>query len=131
MQARKLKVLIVDDEPVIADTLTKIVRQRGYECELAYDGLSAVEIARRIRPQFILMNMEMPTMSGFSAAAVILDEQPDCQVVFTSGSHHPEPFLDTFRQRGYTFGFLVSPPHPALLLEKLDALEALQANDTE
>jgi CheY-like chemotaxis protein len=131
MQARKLKVLIVDDEPVIADTLTKIVRQRGYECELAYDGLSAVEIARRIRPQFILMNMEMPRMGGPSAAAVILNEQPDCQVVFTSGRRESERFLDTLRQRGYAFGFELSPLHPALLLEKLDALEALQANDGE
>ena len=53
-KAAKKKILVVDDERVIADTLTIILNQAGFEAAAAYTGKSAVESARASRPDLVI-----------------------------------------------------------------------------
>lgn len=78
-------IMVVNDEPVIADTLVLILRQHKYDCVAAYDGDEAIELARQCRPRYILMGVVMPRMLGTEAARVILKEQPECRIDFFSG----------------------------------------------
>ena len=111
--------MVVDDEPVIADTLKHILNMEGFPSVAAYDGDEAVEKARTIRPKFILMGVMMPRMDGITAAICIVQEQPECRICLFSGSRYAAELLEDARLRGYEFPILAKPMHPSELLSKL------------
>lgn len=115
----KIKLLLVDDEHIVADTLAIIFTQMGYQCAVAYDGISAIGKAVRIRPQCILMDISLPRLWGTEAAAIILDELPHCRVILYSGASDTDCYYDPLRQRGYQFDTLAAPLSPKILLQKL------------
>src|SRR5579864_2422412 len=65
---KKATVLVVDDERVIADSMTEILRRSGFDAVCAYDGPSALELALRITPDFVLTDVVMPRMNGIELA---------------------------------------------------------------
>jgi two-component system CheB/CheR fusion protein len=60
--------LIVDENVDAARTLGMLCEQQGHDCELAYDGITALQAARRARPDAIFLDLEMPGMDGFELA---------------------------------------------------------------
>jgi CheY-like chemotaxis protein len=64
-------ILIVEDNEVNAMILRTMLRKRGYDPVVAVDGLEGVEMSDRHRPQLILMDLQMPRLDGFAAAAEI------------------------------------------------------------
>jgi CheY-like chemotaxis protein len=67
-------VLVVDDEPASAYSLARVIRQLGYPVETAADGASALEIARRIRPEIVFLDLRMPGMDGVELAEKLKSE---------------------------------------------------------
>jgi CheY-like chemotaxis protein len=65
------KVLVVDDEPIIADTLTMILATSGYDSRPAYSGEMALEMARSFKPDPLITDVVMPGISGIEAATKI------------------------------------------------------------
>jgi len=63
-----LRVLVVDDNRDSADSATDVLRLLGNQVESAYNGESAIELARRLRPQMILLDLAMPGMDGYRCA---------------------------------------------------------------
>jgi CheY-like chemotaxis protein len=57
-------VLVVDDDPDTADTLTKLIGQLGYEAVAAYDGESAIQVAASFLPDMALIDLGMPGLDG-------------------------------------------------------------------
>src|ERR1700741_1309162 len=78
-------VLVVDDEDVIADTLVAILTQNHISAMAAYNGKSALEIARIVPPDLLLTDVVMPGMSGIDLAIAIRQSIPDCKVMLFSG----------------------------------------------
>ena len=72
------RVLVVDDEQVIADTLAKILDLNGYEASAVYTGTAAVESARSLQPDLIISDVIMPDMDGIQAAISIRGFLPNC-----------------------------------------------------
>jgi CheY-like chemotaxis protein len=64
-------ILIVDDEKPIADTISTLLRARGYRTAIAYDGHEALEKLADVRPNLVLTDYEMPGMDGVALAARI------------------------------------------------------------
>lgn len=64
---RKYKLLVVDDEPDIRQLLKIFFERSGYDVALAVDGQAAVEQARRLSPDLIMMDIQMPRKSGLEA----------------------------------------------------------------
>ena len=62
----RLRILVVDDEKDTADTLCALLDDMGHDAHVAYDGETAIKIAFNVRPEFILLDLGMPTMSGFA-----------------------------------------------------------------
>jgi CheY-like chemotaxis protein len=120
MQAPKRpKVLVVDDEQVIADTLAKILDINGYDASAVYSGLSAVESARTLKPDLIISDVIMTDMDGIEAAIKIRDFLPSCKILLFSGQAATADLLENARSQGHDFEILAKPVHPSELLAKL------------
>ena len=115
----KPRVLVVDDEHVIADTLAIILSQHGYEATAAYTGTAAVERARSIKPDLVISDVIMPDMNGIEAAVRIRSFLPDCKILLFSGQAATADLLESARARGHEFEILAKPVHPQDLLAKL------------
>ena len=117
--AKKPRVLVVDDEQVIADTLAKILDLNGFEASAVYTGTAAVETARSIEPDLIISDVIMPDMNGIEAAISIRNFLPGCKILLFSGQAATADLLETARAQGHEFEIIAKPIHPSDLLAKL------------
>ena len=81
--AKKIKVLVVDDEPRIRMFIRANLEARGYEVYLAQDGTEAVEMAGRVDPDVIVLDVNMPRMDGIEACRRIR-EWADMPIIILS-----------------------------------------------
>jgi len=68
------KILLVEDNEMNRDMLSRRLARRGYEITLAMDGQEGVMLARSVQPDMILMDMSLPVMSGWEATKVLKDD---------------------------------------------------------
>ncbi len=66
-----LKVLIVEDEPAIAENLQALLSAKGYEVAVAGDGSAAVAEARKMRPDLVLLDIMLPKLGGFDVCRIL------------------------------------------------------------
>jgi CheY-like chemotaxis protein len=119
-------VLVVDDEVVIADTLTTILAQHGIAAMTAYDGLGALEIARIIPPDLLLADVVMPGMSGIDVAIAIKKDIPDCAILLFSGQAATAGLLAKAGKAWCDFEVVLKPIHPQTLVKLI--FERLNVN---
>jgi CheY-like chemotaxis protein len=112
-------VLVVDDEAVIADTLTAILLRSGYAAMAAYNGESALDVARAIAPDLLLTDVAMPGMSGIELAIAVSQVIPDCKVLLFSGQATTADLLARAHEAGHDFTALQKPLHPTELLARV------------
>ncbi len=117
--ASQLKVLVADDERVIADTLVIILNQSGFAATAAYSGLKAVELAESLKPDMLISDVIMPDLSGIDAAIMIRKMLPSCKILLFSGQAATADLLEKARAQGHEFEILAKPVHPTDLLAKL------------
>ena len=115
----KPKVLVVDDEHVIADTLAIILNQSGFDAAAVYTGTAAVERAKKEKPDLIISDVIMPDMNGIEAAIRIRQILPGCKILLFSGQAATADLLEKARLQGHEFEILAKPVHPQDLLAKL------------
>jgi DNA-binding NarL/FixJ family response regulator len=86
-----LRILIADDEPLFAEALEALlgVDQRIEVVGRALDGTQAIELARKLDPDVVLMDLSMPGVNGFGATEQILAEDGDTHILVLSGSDDP------------------------------------------
>lgn len=65
------KVLVVDDEPTLVETIKYNLLKQGYEVSVAYDGAEALEIARQERPDLIVLDVMLPKLDGFDVCRAL------------------------------------------------------------
>ena len=68
------KVLIVEDEPALVDTLEYSLRRQGYEVLTAMDGRSALEVAQREQPDLVILDIMLPLLDGFDVCRILRQE---------------------------------------------------------
>jgi len=117
--AARPRVLVADDEPVIADTLKIILGQKGYEVLAVYCGREAIEVAETWRPDLLLADVVMPDMSGIEAAIRIRAFLPHCRILLLSGQAATTDLMHDARQDGHQFEIILKPIHPTQLLERI------------
>jgi two-component system KDP operon response regulator KdpE len=83
LMAKKTKILVVDDEPKIRMFIRANLEARGYEVYLAQDGVEAVEMAGRVLPDVIVLDVNMPRMDGIEACRQIR-EWADIPIIILS-----------------------------------------------
>jgi CheY-like chemotaxis protein len=115
-------IFIVDDEPVICDTLTAILTDAGYDATSFTDGSLAVAAAAEASPNLLLSDVMMPNMNGVELAIHFQNFHPACKILLFSGAAATSDLLVNARLRGYDFDLLTKPVHPTKLLERLQKL---------
>ena len=113
------RILVVDDEPLIADTIVQILNRSGFLAEAAYGGREAIDTARRTNPELILSDVLMPHVDGVEAAITIQKFLPETRIVLFSGQAATVEILARARTRGYNFELLAKPLHPTQLIKHL------------
>jgi DNA-binding response OmpR family regulator len=124
------RILVVDDEPPLADTLVKILRYAGHESTAAYDGHQALEFAANHGPALVICDVVMPTLNGVEFAIKLKSINPDCRILLLSGHAATHDLLATARDRGYSFEILAKPVPPRELLAKVTAMLNARSGST-
>jgi CheY-like chemotaxis protein len=117
------KILIVDDERCIVDTLTEILEMAGFHVMAAYDGREAVETAVKFRPDYLLSDVLMPKMNGVELAIAVSKMFPAARILLFSGQTGISEILVDAQKRGFVFDLVAKPIHPLKLIEHLKNLE--------
>jgi CheY-like chemotaxis protein len=115
----KPKVLVVDDERVIADSLAMILNQSGFEARAVYSGEKALEAAPELKPDMLISDVIMAGLNGIDAAIRIRALLPQIKILLFSGQAATADLLEKARAKGYEFEILAKPVHPHDLLTKL------------
>ena len=115
-------VLVVDDEPLIANTLVAILRKQNYEANAAYNAEEALIMAQMIPPDYLITDILMPKMTGIDLAVTIKERIPDCKVLLFSGHANAIHLEDDPRCAAYDFPMLSKPIHPDVLLAHIASL---------
>ncbi len=68
------KVMVVEDEPVLLDTLAYNLKKQGYDVVTATDGQQAIQLARKERPSLLILDLMLPGMDGFEVCRVLRQE---------------------------------------------------------
>ncbi len=127
-RAEARRIVVIDDEQRIADTLALILRSVDYVVEVAYDGTSGLALCREYRPDLVISDVVMPGLSGIEVAMEISRELPTCKILLYSGQAETAQMMDEARSRGHEFELLAKPVHPVELLEKVKSLIGVAAD---
>ena len=79
------RVLVVDDEWLIADSLALILSKKGFLTKTAHSGERAIELAKTFEPDLLISDVLMPGITGIVAAEQILTFLPGCKIILLSG----------------------------------------------
>ncbi len=113
----KARVAVIDDEPIIADTLTEILNLHGYDAQAHYSGESALSSVVDFRPQVVLSDVRMEKIDGIETALRIRDSQPGCRIILFTASPVRSEVYERIGDLG--FEFLQRPLHPAEIMALL------------
>jgi CheY-like chemotaxis protein len=118
-EKRKPLVLVVDDEKVIADTLSIILSKSGFSTMTAYDGKDALKLAQAHPPDLLISDVVMPGMTGVDLAITMKKTIPSCKVLLFSGQAATVDLLEKARHDGHDFTTLTKPVHPTDMLRRI------------
>ncbi len=113
------RILVVDDEVIVLETLTLILRHAGYDVTARSSPREALTILRESGGDFVLTDMQMPYMNGLEVAHIATQLSSSCYVIILSGEALDTAFLPRVE-------VWMKPIHPQDLLTRLQELLALQ-----
>src|SRR5271165_4809351 len=118
-KSAKPKVVVADDERLIADTLALILNQGGFEARAVYTCRVALDSATDFQPDMLISDVLMCDMNGIDAAIRMRELLPDLRVFLLSGQTATADMVAKSTARDLGFETLVKPVHPQDLLRKL------------
>jgi DNA-binding NtrC family response regulator len=102
------KILIVDDEELIRETLSEILKDEGYETVVAQDGEEAIAYIQKNKYDVLLCDIKMPKKDGIEVLMASLDKYPEVPVILISGHATVDIAVDAVRKGAYDF--ISKPP---------------------
>jgi CheY-like chemotaxis protein len=120
--SRKQRILVVDDEQLIAQSLRDILLREGFDTVYALSGTEAIELAEQICPDIVISDVIMPGLNGVQTAIRIRSSCPDARILLFSGQAATSDLLERARAEGHDFDLLPKPIHPARLLAAIRKL---------
>jgi len=119
----KQRVLVVDDDRLIADTLSLIFKANGFESEACYSAAEGLERARVYDPELLLCDVTMPETTGLELAAKINDEMPNCRILMlTAYATNLAKVSEQSKKMGRPVNVLSKPCRPEELLREVGDL---------
>ena len=112
-----MRVLIIDDDPLIRAGCRKILERRGFTCTDAQDGARALECVRRASFDAALLDLKMPGLSGMETLKKLRDESPNTAVIIISGYASIDSAVETVKAGA--FDYLPKPFTPEVLTSRV------------
>ncbi len=116
------RILVVDDEKGLRETLAAILKTKNYEVEVAADGVQGHLAAKSFDPHLVISDVVMPNRDGVEMAIMIVNDLPAAKILLVSGQAVTKELLAKAQARGYDFPCLNKPVHPVDLLKKVDEM---------
>ena len=120
MQPIGPKILIADDEQMIARMWKVIFRQLGFQVAVCFDGRQAITKARAWHPDLFVTDMQMPRVDGVEAALRVHKLLPGCAIVILSASSEESDALKLIRK--HHLEYIQKPVPPGVLIGRLQEL---------
>ncbi len=117
--SRRSRILVVDDERLIADTLAHILNLSDFVAQAVYSGEAALEILPSLCPDIVLTDVRMPGKDGIATGIEIRKRCPHTRVVLFSGQASANELIENVRQDGHGFELWSKPIHPRELVKRL------------
>lgn len=126
MGPRMIRVLVVDDHPIVAEALRLLLEKNGMECVgPAPTGRQAIDMTQEFEPDVVLLDILMPGMDGLQALASIKSARPITSVIILTSFPYPEYFNRAIALGAA--GFLDKQCQPGQILEAIRAVNAGEA----
>jgi CheY-like chemotaxis protein len=118
------RILLVDDYPDALEIWGLYLRTQGYQVDTAEDGLAAVEQAHRLAPDIIVLDLELPGITGYEAARRLRHSTATREIplIAATGYSHVKQ-LDQARRSGFD-SIVVKPCEPSALVAEIERLLA-------
>ena len=118
-----MQVLIVDDEPMVADTLRLIFQKNGFEAQSVYSADEAMECAATFAPELMLCDIDMPEKDGVELIRAMDTGFPACRILVLTGAYSSMARVRDFGVKlKRRLPILAKPCAPAELLREVGDL---------
>ncbi len=111
---KKIRIMVVDDEPSVRDSIADWLREDGYEVESAPDGFKALEMVKSQDWNILLLDLKMPGMDGIETMVRVKEISPDTEIIMVTAFATVDTAVEAMRAGAYDY--LVKPVEP----EELD-----------
>ena len=119
------RILIVDDDRLVADTLTLIFEKNGFKAKAAYSADEALQSSREFGPHLLLCDVTMPDRDGLSLVEDMTRELPGCRILVLTGFYsNLKNVREQAQKLSRPLGILTKPCQPSDLLREAAALLA-------
>lgn len=96
----RIRVLVVDDQRLIADSLSEILEISGFEAKAAYDARQALEVMEQFHPQWVISDVVMPHVNGVELAIAVRTLYPMAKILLFSGQAGISEILQDAEEEG-------------------------------
>ena len=124
-----IRVLVVENEQSIADTLVQILRAHQYDTSVAYSGEDSLSLLNSFRPDVLISDMLMPGISGMEVARTAWRSLPYCKVLLISGDGELLRLVGDFYAHRSSIKVLKKPVDPCKILDFLAGCGPLLSAD--
>ena len=114
------KILLVDDNELNRDMLSRRLRRRDYDVEMAVDGQEGIDLTKSLMPDLVLMDMSLPIIAGWTATGILTSDSPTSHIPIIALTAHA---MEGDRQKCLEAGcddFDTKPIEFKRLLEKIN-----------
>jgi DNA-binding NtrC family response regulator len=116
------RILIVEDEKVVAETLGQILSTQGYAVQIDSSAEAAIELLADWQPHLAILDVMLPNMNGIDLAVLIKQRCPHCHALLFSGQPSVEVLVEKAKREGHQFEILAKPVHPSVMLGAISDL---------
>lgn len=116
------KILVVDDEIDILEIIRHALNKEGFEVHVAANGAQAIEQARKIKPELILMDVMMPVMDGMEACRQLKEDPETSGIAIVFLTARSEEFAELAGFEAGADDYISKPIRPRVLLSRLKAI---------
>ena len=126
-----MKILVVDDEPSITRLLSRILSKEGYQVETAFNGMEALELFNKFRPDLVISDLKMPGMTGLELLRNVKKANPETDFIILTAFGTIENAVEAMKEGAadYLIKPLKEPEELRIIVAKIAERKRLLASD--
>lgn len=121
-----MRVLVIDDEKNVADTLVLILEMSGWKAAAAYNAAAALQVVDSFQPGVVISDVIMPGMNGIEVCREIQARFPSCHIFLSSGQSATSELFSQAQKSGLKWELLPKPIEPEELIARLKPYQSRQ-----